>query len=89
MREREYLNRWDSFFLPLFSFSFLFFPFRFFSLFIVSELTQEAKKTRQEEKDKKSYLQSRRTHIFFLCCVVFEYRHLGRYSLIHWILPTT
>lgn len=86
MREREYLNRWDFFchFFP-----FLFFPFRFFSLVIVSELTQEAKKTRQEEKDKKSYLQSRRTHIFFLCCVVFEYRHLGRYSLIHWILPTT
>lgn len=76
------------FFLPLFSFSFLFFPFLFFGLFIVSDLTQEAKKTRQEEKDKKSYLQSRRTHIF-LCCVVFEYRHLGRYSLIHWILPTT
>lgn len=65
MREREYLNRWDSFFLPLFSFPFLFFPFRFFSLVIVSELTQEAKKTRQEEKDKKSYLQSRRTHVFF------------------------
>lgn len=88
MREREYLNRWDSFFFCHF-FPFLFFPFRFFSLVIVSELTQEAKKTRQEEKDKKSYLQSRRTHIFFLCCVVFEYRHLGRYSLIHWILPTT
>lgn len=45
-------------------FPFLFFPFRFFSLFIVSELTPEAKKTRQE-KDKKSYLQSRRTYIFF------------------------
>lgn len=61
--EREYLNRWDSFFCHFFPF--LFFPFRFFGLFIVSELTQEAKKTRQEEKDKKSYLQSRRTHIFF------------------------
>lgn len=46
-------------------FPFVFFPFRFFGLFIVSELTQEAKKTRQEEKDKKSYIQSRRTHIFF------------------------
>lgn len=68
MREREYLNRWDSFFchfFPFLFFSFLFFPFRFFSLVIVFELTQEAKKTRQEEKDKKSYLQSRRTHIFF------------------------
>lgn len=63
MREREYLNRRDSFFCHFFPF--LSFPFRFFSLFIVSELTQEAKKTRQEEKDKKSYLQSRRTHIFF------------------------
>lgn len=88
MREREN-TLIDGTLLVCHFFPFLFFPFRCFSLVIVSELTQEAKKTRQEEEDKKSYLQSRRTHIFFLCCVVFEYRHLGRYSLIHWILPTT
>lgn len=64
MRERENTLIDGTLFFCHF-FPFLFFPFRFFGLFIVSELTQEAKKTRQEEKDKKSYLQSRRTHIFF------------------------